>query len=164
MTPPLTDSPRYFEDYPEGLTATAGPVTVREEDIIAFAQRYDPQYFHIDPVAAQESPYGGLIASGWHTCAIMMRLLVENFLSPASSLGSPGIDELRWRAPVRPGDRLSVHVRVIEARPSQSKPDRGLIRSAIEVRNQRGEAVMTLTAMNLVRRRPRPETSSPAPN
>lgn len=158
----MTGAPRYFEDYPEGLTATLGPVRVREEDIIAFAQRYDPQYFHLDPVAARQSPYGGLIASGWHTCALMMRLLVDHFLSAESSLGSPGIDELRWRAPVRPEDRLSVHLRVIEARPSQSKPDRGLIRTAIEVRNQRGEAVMTLTAMNLVRRRPEGTKASPS--
>jgi acyl dehydratase len=102
----------------------------------------------------RSGPFGGLIASGWHTAAIMMRLLVDQYLPAASSLGSPGIDELRWLRPVRPGDELWVRVTVIDARPSRSKPDRGLLTSRVEVRVAGGEAVMTMTALNMIRRRP----------
>ncbi len=141
---------RYFEDYPVGAIFECGTVVVDEAEIIAFASRYDPQPFHIDPVAAAHGPYGGLIASGWHTIALTMRRLVEQYLSEASSLGSPGIDEVRWLKPVRPGDELRVRVVVLDASPSRSKPDRGLIRASIEVGNQRGEQVLTMVAMNLM--------------
>ena len=107
-----------------------GPFEVDEAEVIDFGQRFDPQPFHVDPIAAAAGPYGGLIASGWHTCALM-RLLAEQYLSPASSLGSPGIDELRWILPVRPGDTLTLKTTVREARQSRSKPDRGLIRTHV---------------------------------
>jgi len=141
---------RYFEDYVPGLTDECGTFSVSEEEIIAFATDYDPQPFHIDPVAAKDGPYGGLIASGWQTTALMMRLLVEHWISPESSLGAAGIDEIRWPKPVRPGDTLHVRGTVLEARRSNSKPDRGIIRSLAEVTNQDGDLVMKLTAINFV--------------
>jgi acyl dehydratase len=142
---------RYFEDYRGGLVLECGSFAVEQSEMIAFAERYDPQDFHTDPDAAARSVYGGLIASGWHTAAMTMRLLVAKYLSSVSSLGSPGIDELRWLAPVRPADTLSVRVTVLDARRSRSKPDRGVVRSLIEVSNQRGELVMSLKAINLLR-------------
>jgi len=144
----------YFEDYVPGSVHEFGPAVVDEAEIVEFASRYDPQPIHTDPQWARSGPFGGLIASGWHTAAIMMRLLVDQYLPPAASLGSPGIDELRWLRPVRPGDELRVRVTVIEARPSRSKPDRGLLLSRIEVLEAGGSAVMTLTALNMIRRRP----------
>lgn len=152
FTTPAAD--RWFEDYVPGTVAEFGGVTITEGDIVSFARQYDPQPFHTDPAAAARAPYGGLIASGWHTVAVTMRILVDHYLSTVASLGSPGIDELRWTRPVRPGDHLRVRVTVLEARPSRSKPDRGLVRTHIEVLNQHDELVMTLTAMNLLRRRP----------
>ena len=145
---------RYFEDYPLGSVYEYGPVSVTEAEIIAFARQFDPQSIHTDPQAAANGPFGGLIASGWHTAGLMMRLLATHFLSPVASIASPGIDELRWRAPVRPGDALRVRVRVTEAQISRSKPDRGMIRSAIEIVNQHETVVMSLSAMNLMRCRP----------
>jgi acyl dehydratase len=145
---------RYFEDYVPGSVHEFGPTVVDEAEIVEFARRYDPQPIHTDPQWARSGPFGGLIASGWHTAAIMMRLLVDQYLPSAASLASPGIDELRWLRPVRPGDELRVRVTVIEARPSRSKPDRGLLRSRIEVLEADGSAVMTLIALNIVRRRP----------
>jgi acyl dehydratase len=141
---------RYFEDYTSGSVFQCEPIVVEESEIIAFAKRYDPQSFHTDPEAAARSVYGGLIASGWHTAALTMRQLVEKYLSSVASLGSPGIDELRWIRPVRPADALSVRVTVLEAKRSRSKPDRGIVRSLIEVSNQRGELVMSLKAINLL--------------
>jgi len=143
-------TPRYFEDYVPGLTVDCGTFTVSEEEIIAFAKEYDPQPFHTDPVAAKDGPYGGLIASGWHTTALMMRHLVEHFVSPESSLGAAGIDEIRWPRPVRPGDVLHVQATILEARRSSSKPDRGIIRSLAEVTNQDGDLAMKLTAINFI--------------
>lgn len=145
---------RYFEDYPEGAVFSAEAIRVSEADIVDFARRYDPQAMHTDPAAASAGPFGGLIASGWHTGAMMMRLFADNFLSPASSIASPGLDELRWVKPVRPGDALRLRVTILEARPSRSKPDQGVIRSFVEVLNQRGEAVMTLKPISLIRVRP----------
>ncbi len=145
---------RWFEDYAEGTTRELGPIRVDEAEILEFGRRYDPQPFHVDPGAAADGPFGGLIASGWHTCALMMRLLVEQYLSPVSSLGSPGVDELRWVLPVRPGDELTMRATVHEARVSRSKPDRGLVRTRVELVNQSGAVVLSLLAMNLVRTRP----------
>lgn len=145
---------RYFEDFVPGSTHEFGPAVVDEAEIIEFARRYDPQPIHTDPEWARTGPFGGLIASGWHTTAMMMRLLVEQYLPSAASLASPGIDELRWLRPVRPGDELRVRVTVIETRPSASKPDRGLLRSKIEVFGTGGSAVMTMIALNMIRRRP----------
>ncbi len=149
-----TQAARYFEDYPPGLVMEFGDVLVDPEEIVDFASRYDPQPMHTDPAAAAAGQFGGLIASGWHTVGLQMRLFATQFLSSASSLPSPGIDELRWLRPVRPGDRLSLRVTVLEANRSRSKPDRGLVKSLIEVRNQTGETVMTLKPLNLVRLRP----------
>ena len=143
-------SERFFEDYAVGSVFEAGPVSISEADIVEFAKRYDPQPFHIDAEAARSGPYGGIIASGWQTIALTMRLCVERYLDARSSLGSPGIDELRWMRPVRPGDVLTVRVTVEEARRSRSRPDRGLVRSLIETRNQAGEPVMSMRAMNLI--------------
>lgn len=148
---PVAD--RFFEDYPLGSVVEYGPVSVSEADIIAFARQFDPQAIHTDPEAASRGPFGGLIASGWHTTGLMMRLLATHFLSHHNSIASPGIDELRWRAPVRPGDALRVRVRVTEAARSRSKPDRGMIRSLVEVINQHDTVVMSLSAMNLLRSR-----------
>ncbi len=144
-------SDRFFEDYVVGSVSELGSFTIDAEQIVAFAQVYDPQPIHTDPEAAAAGPFGGLIASGWQTGALMMRLVVENYLSPASSLASPGVDELRWLRPVRPGDTLFVRLTVLEATRSRSKPDRGVVRSLIELRNQRGEDVMSVKPINLVR-------------
>lgn len=153
-TSPAQREPRWFEDYQPGLVLEFGAAVVDGTEIIEFARRYDPQPFHVDPEAAARSPFGGLIASGWHTGSLMMRMLVEHYLSPEASLGSPGLDELRWLAPVRPGDTLSVRVTILEARRSQSRPDRGLLRSQIEVLNQRRQVVMTMKALNFILCRP----------
>ena len=147
---------RYFEDYVAGAVHEFGSIAVEEAEVIAFAERFDPQPFHTDPEAAKQSIFGGLIASGWHTAGLMMRLLVEHYLSQVASLGSPGIDELRWLKPVRPGDVLSVRVTVLETNRSRSKPDRGLVRSYVEVLNQHREVVMSVKARNLFRCRPTP--------
>ena len=140
---------RYFEDYTPGTIFDCGSITVDPAEIVEFARRYDPQYFHTDPEAAKRSAFGGLIASGWQTAGLAMRLLVEGYLSSVASLGSPGIDELRWTKPVRPGDVLHVRVTVLEAKRSRSKPDRGIVHSLIEVTNQNGESVMSFKGMNL---------------
>ena len=150
----LDSNPRYFEDYPPGAVFEGGAITVSESDIVEFARRYDPQTMHTDPAAAMHGFFGGLIASGWHTTALMMRLFAAHFLSQASSLASPGIDELRWLRPVRPGDVLSLRVTVTEARRSRSKPEQGVVRSFVEVLNQNGEAVMSLKPISLIRCRP----------
>jgi acyl dehydratase len=142
---------RYFEDYVPGLTAEYGTVVVEPDEIVAFAERYDPQDIHTDPVRAADGPFAGLIASGWQTAGLMMRLYVEHYLSSVASLASPGVDELRWLAPVRPGDALSIRVTVRNARRSRTKPDRGLVHTFIEVKNQHGAVVMTMLAMNLLR-------------
>jgi acyl dehydratase len=123
---------------------------MNEADIIAFAEKYDPQPFHVDPEGAKDGPFGGLIASGWHTTSMMMRQLVEHWVSPESSLGASGVDEIRWPRPVRPGDTLHVRATILEARRSASKPDRGIIKSRAELTNQNGDLVMTLTAVNFV--------------
>ena len=141
---------RYFEDYAPGKIMNYGPIEVDAAEIIDFARRYDPQEFHVDPARAAAGPFRGLVASGWHTASMMMRVLVDRYLSRVASLGSPGVDELRWLAPVRPGDRLWVHITVLEARRSRSKPDRGMLRSLIEVCSERGDVLMTVKAMTLM--------------
>ncbi len=146
---------RYFEDYLPGAVHEFGSITIGEAEIIEFARRYDPQPFHVDPQAAEKSVFCGLIASGWHTASLAMRLLVDHYVSRVASLGSPGLDELRWREPVRPGDTLSLRVTVLESRLSRSKPDRGTIRSLVEVMNQNHRVVMTWKGMGIVRCRDR---------
>jgi acyl dehydratase len=139
---------RYFEDYVPGLTVDCGTFTISEAEIIAFAKQYDPQPFHVDPAAAAAGPVGGLIASGWQTVSLTMRLLVEHFISGETGLGAAGVEDIRWPRPVRPGDTLHVRATVTDARRSRSKPDRGIIQSMTEVTNQDGETVMTMKATN----------------
>ena len=127
-----------------------GEIRVGEAEILEFARRYDPQFIHVDPDAAARGPFGGLIASGWQTASLMMRLLVDQFLPATASLGSPGIDELRWLRPVRPGDAVRIRVTVLDATRSRSKPDRGIVRTLIEVLNQHDEVVMSLKPMNII--------------
>jgi acyl dehydratase len=147
---------RYFDDYALGATHECGSVSVDGASIVAFAKEFDPQPFHVDPAAAASGPYRGLIASGWHTAALVMRLLVENYLSAEASLGSPGLDEIRWPYPVRPGDTLRVRATVVEARRSLSKPDRGIIKTLVEAVNQDGRTVMRAIAINFLLVRPDP--------
>jgi acyl dehydratase len=142
---------RYFEDYIAGTVHEFGSVTIEADEVIAFAKRYDPQPFHVDPEAAKETIFGGLIASGWHTGSLIMRLYADHYLSHVASLASPGIDELRWLKPVRPDDELSVRVTILDTRRSRSKPDRGLVHSFIEVFNQNQEVVMTMKVINILR-------------
>jgi len=145
---------RYFEDFRPGETFELGSRAVTEADIIAFARDYDPQVFHLDAEAARRSGFGGLVASGWHSCAIFMRLFVDGLLNQSSALAGYGVDEVRWLRPVRPGDRLSARITVLEATPSSSKPDRGLVKHACELSNQRGELVLTMKTLALFARRP----------
>jgi acyl dehydratase len=142
---------RYFEDYVPGAVHEFGCIDVDEEEVIQFGNRYVPLSYHTDKKAAQESLYGGLIASGWHTAALMMRGYTESYLSKVANLGSPGGDELRWDKPVFPGDRLSVRATVLESRRSASRPDRGIVRTFIEVLNQKREVVMSMKMVNFVR-------------
>ena len=144
---------RYFEDYVAGSVHEFGSIAVEEGEVIAFGKRFVPLPYHTDPELAKRSIYGGLIASGWHTAGLMMRLCTDHYLSKVASLGSPGVDELRWDKPVRPGDELSIRVTVLETRLSQSKPDRGIVRSFVEVLNQNREVVMSLKTVNFVRSR-----------
>ena len=147
---------RYFGDYLPGTTYDCGSVSVGQDEIISFASNFDPQPFHVDPAAAARGPFGGLIASGWHTTALVMRQIVDHYLPAEASLGSPGIDEIRWPNPVRPGDTLRVRATVLEARRSQSRPDRGIIKTEIEAVNQDGLTVMRLTGVNFLAVRPGP--------
>jgi acyl dehydratase len=152
FTVPVQD--RFFEDYRPGISCTCGNTLVTEEAILRFAREFDPQTMHTDPAAADSGPFHGLIASGWHTAAMVMRITVDHFLNSTTSLASPGVADLRWLKPVRPGDTLSVRFTIVDSRPSQSKPDRGLVRTTMEVLNQAGDVVMSMTALNMIRRRP----------
>lgn len=145
---------RFLDDLTPGLLFTSPGLTLTEADIIDFAWRYDPQPFHLDANAAANSPYGGLIASGFQSLAICFRLFIQSGVLAESSMGSPGIDELRWLAPVRPGDTLHSEIEVLEVRPSNSKPDRGIARLKYQAVNQRGEAVLSFIVMHLLRRKP----------
>ncbi|MGA3175358.1 MAG: MaoC family dehydratase [Syntrophorhabdales bacterium] len=141
---------RYFEDYEPGAVHEFGDIAVEEEEMISFARRYDPQAFHTDPHAAAKTVFGGLIASGWLTAALAMRLIVDHYISHVASLGSPGIDEVRWLKPVRPGDRLSVRISILQARRSRTKPDRGTVRALVEVTNQNREVVMSWKGISII--------------
>lgn len=145
---------RYFEDFSLGQTKAFPPRRVTEAEIIAFARDYDPQPFHIDPAAAAASPFGGIIASGWHTAGMMMRLIVDHSLKTAASMGSPGVEQLRWLRPVRPEDVLHLKGTIVDLQPSRSKPDRGVITTAYELRNQNGEVVLTMRGKSMYGRRP----------
>lgn len=152
MTVPFAE--RWFEDYRVGEVHEFGDYLVTADEIVAFATRYDPQAFHVDPEAAKASNFGGLVASGWMTASVMMRMLVDHVISKRSSMGSPGIDELRWHKPVRPGDRLRGRLEIVESRRSVSKPDRGIVRMLQQVLNQHGEVVMSYRGMGMYRCRP----------
>jgi acyl dehydratase len=134
---------RYFEDFKAGETIELGRYTISEEEIIEFARRFDPQVFHIDAERARETQYGGLIASGWHTASLGMRMLVDGLLGDSAGMGSPGVEALRWHKPVRPGDTLLARITTLETAPSRSRPDRGRIRSELEMLNQNGEIVLS---------------------
>lgn len=149
----------YFEDYVTGSVQEFGSIVVDEQEVIDFGKRFVPLSYHTDRETAKNSIYGGLIASGWHTAALMMRLYTDNYLSKVANLGSPGVDELRWDKPVFPGDQLSIRVTVLEARCSTSKPDRGIVQSFCEVLNQNREVVMTVKMVNFVRSRPNQSNS-----
>lgn len=144
----------YFEDFYPGQEIDLGARHVTEDEIIAFAGQFDPQPFHVDRAAAADSIYGGVIASGWHTCAMMMRMVVDGLMARSSSMGSPGLDGVRWLAPVRAGDTLQVSYHTVQVKPSSSKPDRGVVWSKWVASNQRGETVCTVEGMGMFARRP----------
>ena len=157
----------WFEDFEVGRIVRSPGKTLSEAEILEWAFQYDPQPFHMDRVAAKRSIYGGIIASGWQTGTIAFRLFMETKpFAPGASLGSPGVDELRWRRPVRPGDTLHVVVKVTGRRESKSKPDRGIVHLYFEMLNQRDEVVLSMRSTGFVRRRSRgespPESSTPA--
>ncbi|WP_421706881.1 MaoC family dehydratase [Algihabitans sp.] len=145
----------YFEDFPVGRSFTTGGATLSEAQILSFAWEWDPQPFHIDTEAAKDWGYGGLIASGWHTLLIAFRLVVQENVWVRCSLGSPGVENLRWLLPVRPGDTLRCRGEVLEARESASKPDRGLVKLRYDILNQKDELVADMIATQIFRRRPK---------
>lgn len=144
----------YFEDFFPGQEIAAGSKTVSEEEIIAFATQFDPQPFHVDHDAAAASIFGGVIASGWHTCGMMMRLIVDNLMGGSSSMGSPGVDNVRWLLPVRAGDTISVKYLTTKIKPSTSRTDRGVVWSKWVATNQHGQEVCTIEGMGMFGRRP----------
>ena len=144
---------RYWEDFGVGDVTELGEVEVSRDEIVEFARKYDPQPFHVDEEAAADGPFGGLIASGWHTTALFMGMFVRSILLDSASMGSSGVDELRWTAPVRPGDRLTGRVTVTAVEPSSKRPDRGTVFTTSEVFNQDGTLVMTMRARGYFRRR-----------
>lgn len=143
----------FWEDLPVGRRLEIGSTTVEREEVIAFASKYDPQPFHLDDEAAAKSMFGQLSASGWHTCSMAMGLMVRGFLHESSSLGSPGLESLKWLKPVYPGDTLTLHQRIIESRPMKSRPDVGLTRTLWEMFNQHGEQVLLMDGYGMFRRR-----------
>lgn len=148
----------YFEDFYAGQEIDLGERTVTEAEILAFARAFDPQSFHVDAGAAQASPYGGLIASGWHTCSMMMRMVVDGLLGAADGMGSPGLEGVRWLQPVRPGDTLRVRYLTRQVKASNSKPDRGVVWSTWTATNQHGDQVCTVDGIGLYGRRPAKES------
>lgn len=143
----------YWEDFPPGTVREFGATRVTREAVLEFARQFDPQPFHLDDVAAEASLFGRLSASGWHTCAMTMRMMCDDYLLDAASLGSPGIDQLRWLKPVYPGDTLRARLTILEARPMNSRPEVGLLRSRWEVMNQHGDCVLTMEGWGMFRRR-----------
>ncbi len=151
---PIPPGPRLFwEDFPAGQRREFGAMPVSRDAVIAFARQFDPQPFHLDDEAAAASLFGRLSASGWHTCAMAMRMMCDEYLLDAASLGSPGIDSLRWLKPVHPGDTLRMRMDVLEARPMNSKPHVGLVRSRWELHNQHGDTVLAMEGWGMFRRR-----------
>jgi acyl dehydratase len=147
----MSDAKKYwFEDFAVGSVREMGGATLSKEDILRFAREYDPQPFHVDEEAAKRSPYGGLIASGWQTCALAMRMACDGVLNDSATLGSPGVHDLRWLRPVRPGDTLRLRLVVVEARPMKTKPHVGLVKNRWVVLNQDGEEVLRMEAYSMV--------------
>lgn len=146
-------SVRYWEDFKVGEIERIGEKRVERDEVIAFAKQFDPQPFHIDEAAARHSMYGGLIASGWHTCAMVMRMMCDAYLAQAASVGSPGIENLKWLKPVRPGDIISARRTTLDTRASKSKPDIGIVNNLWEVFNQKGEMVMSMQGHGMFKRR-----------
>lgn len=144
----------WWEDFRVGATAEMGSHTFTEEEILSFGRAFDPQPFHTDPDAAGETVFRGLVASGWHTCAVGMRLMVESYLRDTLSLGSPGVDSIRWLKPVRPGDTLVYRRTVVESRASATRKGVGLVKHRWEAVNQAGELVLTMEGWGLFGRRP----------
>ena len=144
----------YFDDFTVGDKRRYGGVVILEEDIIRFAREFDPQYFHTNPAAAHDSAFGGIVASGWHTTAILMRMMVDEFMAGAAALASPGSDEIRWLRPVRPGDTLFATSEIVDTVRSRSKPDRGLIKALHTVINQDEQTVMTMLGLGFFKCRP----------
>jgi acyl dehydratase len=147
-------APRYWDDYEVGQKFDLGSTSFTADEIVDFARHYDPQSFHVDADAARQSMFGGLIASGWHVTAKLMRLFVDNYVDQRTALGSPGVDEVRWLKPVRPGDTLNASVECAGKVPSKSRPEMGIVHEQWRATNQKGELVMTLKGTNMVRRRP----------
>ncbi len=143
----------YWEDLQPGSVRELGTTSISAEDIKDFAEQYDPQPFHLDEVAGRHSMFGGLCASGWQTCALAMRLTVDNFLSECASLGSPGLEGLRWLKPVYPDDKLSLRYTILESRPMRRRPDVGIVRSRWEMSNQNGEVVLEMEGYGMFGRR-----------
>ncbi len=150
----MTSNKLYWEDFQVGHVDEFGEVTVTKDDILDFARKFDPQPFHVDEEAARQSLFGGLCASGWHTAAIAMRILCDNVLNRSASLGSPGIDHLRWLKPVFPGDRLRLRFVILESRPLNSRPQVGMIRTRWKMINQDNEEVAQLEGNIMMGRRP----------
>ena len=150
----IKTSPKYYwEDFKAGEVHPLGEKRVDKEEIIAFAKQFDPQPFHVDEAAAEASMYGGLIASGWHTVALVMRMMCDSYMLDSASLGSPGVENLKWLKPVRPGDTLRAQRTTLEARASASRPEMGLVKTRWEVFNQNGEPVMTMEGYGMFGRR-----------
>ncbi len=144
---------RYWEDFKVGEVEQIGGKKVEQDEVIDFARQFDPQPFHVDEAAAKQSMYGGLIASGWHTCSMVMRMMCDTYLLQSASVGSPGIDNLKWLKPVRPGDTIRAQRTTLESRTSKSRPEIGIVRNLWEVFNQEGELVMTMEGYGMFRRR-----------
>jgi acyl dehydratase len=146
--------PRYWDDYEVGAKFPLGSTTFTADEIVKFAREFDPQSFHLDPEAAKQSLFGGVIASGWHVTAKLMRLFVDNYVDHRTALGSPGVDEVRWLKPVRPGDTITAWLECAGKVPSRSRPEMGVVHEHWRATNQKGELVLTLKGVNMVRRKP----------
>lgn len=157
---PVPANQRFFEDIKAGQAYEFGTITVSEKEIIDFARQFDPQDFHLDPMKAASSLFGGIVASGWHTTSVVMRLYVDHYLSHVANLGSPGVEDIRWPNPLRPGDTLRIRVTILEARPSRSKPDRGIVRVHVEAINQTDNLVLSMIGVSFVGRRQESSASS----
>jgi acyl dehydratase len=154
------DASIFWEDFKPGERVEIGSTVVDRAEVIDFARRYDPQPFHIDDTAAKNSIYGGIIASGWHTCSMVMRLMCDAYLNKSASIGSPGLENIKWIKPVRPGDRITAFRSTLDSRISKSRPEVGIVRNLWEVFNQDGDLVMTMEGYGMFYRRDKGETQA----